>query len=320
MKKINVGIIGRNFGYNVIFNAIKNDKSFNIIGFSFNKKKKIKVLPKKIKIYKNWKYLISDKKIDSIIISSPPKTHKKIIKFAIKKNKNIFCEKPVTTSLKDISSISEMTSKKHIVKMVNYEFSNIEAFKKFKRNYLSRIKIKRININWFLKIKKNKRSSWKDNHSLGGGIYFNYICHVLYYLENLFGKISFLDSSFSTLKKNNNFRFNFLLEKKNINIILNFKIINNKRSNSFHRINIYSNKGNYVLETKISNLTDQFYLRKKNKILFKPKNINYDFRLKPTYENLKKFKNSIILKKNAFPNFDNAKRIHYLINKMTNLS
>ena len=40
MKKINVGIIGRNFGYNVIFNAIKNDKSFNIIGFSFNKKKK----------------------------------------------------------------------------------------------------------------------------------------------------------------------------------------------------------------------------------------------------------------------------------------
>ena len=34
MKKINVGIIGRNFGYNVIFKAIKNDKSFNIIGFS----------------------------------------------------------------------------------------------------------------------------------------------------------------------------------------------------------------------------------------------------------------------------------------------
>ena len=33
---------------------------------------------KNIKIYKNWKSLVSDKKINAIFISSPPKTHKKI--------------------------------------------------------------------------------------------------------------------------------------------------------------------------------------------------------------------------------------------------
>ena len=38
MKKINVGIIGRNFGYKVIFKALKNIKAFNVIGFSFKKK------------------------------------------------------------------------------------------------------------------------------------------------------------------------------------------------------------------------------------------------------------------------------------------
>ena len=43
MKKvINVGIIGRNFGYNVIYKAIQNDKSFKVIGFSYkNNQKKI---------------------------------------------------------------------------------------------------------------------------------------------------------------------------------------------------------------------------------------------------------------------------------------
>ena len=86
MKKIKAGIIGRNFGYKVIFQALKKIRDFKIIGFSVKNKKKIN-LPENIKIYKNWKSLVSDKKIDVIFISSPPQTHKKIIEFSIKKNK-----------------------------------------------------------------------------------------------------------------------------------------------------------------------------------------------------------------------------------------
>ena len=142
MKEINIGIIGRNFGYKVIYNAIKKDKSFNVLGFSFKKKILKNSLPEGVKIYQNWKHLISDKKISAIIISSPPKTHKEIIKFALKRKKNIFCDKPVTTSLKDISIICKLLKKKRIINMVNYEFSNIEAFKIFKKKYLKKIKIK----------------------------------------------------------------------------------------------------------------------------------------------------------------------------------
>ena len=39
-KKINVGIIGRNFGYKVIFQSILKIKSMNVYGFSFKKNKK----------------------------------------------------------------------------------------------------------------------------------------------------------------------------------------------------------------------------------------------------------------------------------------
>ena len=51
--KINLGIIGKNFGYKVIYNAIKDDKSFNVLGFAFKKKIKLKELPEGIKIYQN---------------------------------------------------------------------------------------------------------------------------------------------------------------------------------------------------------------------------------------------------------------------------
>ena len=116
MKRINVGIIGRNFGYKVIYRALKKIKDFNVLGFSV-KKISNEFKSEKIKIYKSWKSLISDKQINSIFISSPPRTHKKIIKFAIKKNKNIFCDKPVTTSLKDITDICKEIKKK---KIINY--------------------------------------------------------------------------------------------------------------------------------------------------------------------------------------------------------
>ena len=41
MKKIKAGIIGRNFGYKVIFQALKKIKDFKVIGFYVKDKKKI---------------------------------------------------------------------------------------------------------------------------------------------------------------------------------------------------------------------------------------------------------------------------------------
>ena len=320
MKRINVGIIGKNFGLKVIYNAIKNNKSFNVIAFSFRKNLKDNSLPKNIKIYKDWKKLVSDKKIDTIVISSPPKTHSDIIKFAIKRKKNIFCEKPVTTSFKEISEISKILKKKTIIHMVNYEFPNIEAFTLFKRKYLKSINIKKINVDWFIKIKKNKRANWKDSHNFGGGVFFNYICHVLYYLENLFGQLTIVDTKLIKDKRNFLSKFNFLIKKKKIKILFNFKIINNNKTKPFHRIKIYSNKGIYILQTKMTTLHDQFYLKKNNKIVFSPDKINYDFRLKPTYINLMKFKNYILKKRIANPNFNKALRVHYLIKKLKSLN
>ena len=61
-KKINVGIIGRNFGYKVIFKVIKKIKSFNTIAFCFKKSSNLNTY-KHIKIYKNWKKILQNKNI-----------------------------------------------------------------------------------------------------------------------------------------------------------------------------------------------------------------------------------------------------------------
>ena len=40
-NKINLGIIGKNFGYNVIYKSFIKNNQFKIKGFSFKSKKKI---------------------------------------------------------------------------------------------------------------------------------------------------------------------------------------------------------------------------------------------------------------------------------------
>ena len=315
-KKINVGIIGRNFGYKVIFKAIKKIKSFNTIAFCFKKSSNLNTY-KHIKIYKNWKKILQDKDINAVIIASPPNTHFNIIKEAIKKNIHIFCEKPVTKSYKEITEICRLLENKKISHFVNFEFPKIAAFKFLKRNILNKIKIKKIIVDWSIKIPNQKRSSWKNIHSKGGGIFFNYICHSLYYLEYLFGKITINKKIYKPKKNPSNLSINFFNSKNNINISLNFKILkfysNNK---SIHCIKILSNKGIYNLISKTESLKDEFILKKNNRIIFKPtKNID-DFRMKPTLENLKIFKKSIIQKKILKPNFYDAKKIHAHINQI----
>ena len=318
MKKIKAGIIGRNFGYKVIFQALKKIRDFKIIGFSVKNKKKIN-LPENIKIYKNWKSLVSDKKIDAIFISSPPQTHKKIIEFSLKKNKHIFCDKPVTTSLKDVTKICNLLKKKELIDFVNYEFINIEAFQVFKRKYLTKLKISKVNVNWSIKVPTIGRSFWKNNHKMGGGNFYNYICHVLFYLENFFGKITINDSKLKDRNRKFELNTKFITENKKIKINLNFKTMSkDSKLKPVHKIIFYSNKGKFILFTKINSLYDQFCLFKNKKIIFKPKEIDYDFRLKPTYNNLVSFKNSIVNRNNGRPNFENALRIHFLINEIIN--
>ena len=168
-----------------------------------------------------------------------------------------------------------------------------------------------------MKIPQQKRSNWKNIHNKGGGIFYNYICHSLYYMENLFGKLKIEKFIKDSKKKPSNLRVEFNKINKNFKIILNFKLLaTNSKKRPIHRIKIISNKGVFYLESKTESLKDEFILKKSKNILFKPKENIKDFRLKPTLVNLKNFERSIIKNRLSNPNFFDAKRVHYLINEI----
>ena len=63
MKKINVGIIGKNFGYKLIFTVIQRVKEFNTIAFCFKNPNNFKTV-NKINIYTDCNKMLSNNKIN----------------------------------------------------------------------------------------------------------------------------------------------------------------------------------------------------------------------------------------------------------------
>ena len=326
-NKINLGIIGKNFGYHVIYKSFLKNKKYKIKGFSFNTKKTEKIkIPKSVKLYSSWKELILDKTINAVAVAVPPALHKSIIKFAIKNNKHIFCEKPFTCSYKEANFICNLIKRrKNISHMVNYEFTEIDAFLFLKKKIINNININRIYLNWFIDIKKRSKTNWKESHSKGGGIMFNYVCHTIYYLEFLFGKIASIQTNIF-FKKTNKIKTlkGIIFFENGLSTQLNVKVGSIKeRFRPVHQLKILSDKKTYILETNLNSLSDKFKLvtfsknsNKLNKILFKSEKNQDDFRIKPTLNNSKKFSSWILNGKKQTPNFFDAKRVHLIINKM----
>lgn len=317
MKKINIGIIGKNFGYKVIYSAVKKIEFYNTIAFSFRKKINFKK-NNKIIIYKDWKKMLANKRIKAVIIASPPETHFEIIKEALKKKIHIFCEKPVTKSYKQISQICDLVKKKNIRHFVNFEFPKIKAFEYLKRKIINNLKINKVTVTWAIRINQKNRSSWKNIHTKGGGIFYNYICHSLYYLEYLFGKMILIESNYNLKRNSKGIKIKFYNSLKKMKILIFFQILSAKsKKTPIHNIKIFSNRGIISLVSKTENLNDRFSIKKMNKTIFKEKAKEEDFRLKPTFKNLKIFKNSIYSKKLKKPNFLDAKRVHSFVHQIT---
>lgn len=74
-------------------------------------------------------------KVDWVFVATPDKTHFQIVKFLIKKHKNVFCEKPLTTNILKAKILYRL-SKKYGTKLY---VSDIENFRKkflYKKNNL----------------------------------------------------------------------------------------------------------------------------------------------------------------------------------------
>jgi predicted dehydrogenase len=135
MKKINSAVIGLGVGLHHSLTYIKNKNTVLKYVCDFNQEK-LNLFNKHIKIVKlkNDKKIINDNQVSLVSIASYDNYHFNQIKRCLKNNKNIFVEKPLCLSIKELKEIKKLKKKKPFLKISsNLVLRTCGLFKQIKK-------------------------------------------------------------------------------------------------------------------------------------------------------------------------------------------
>ena len=131
---INIGIIGCGYWGENYLNTIENIEKLSLC-WIYNKHNEIPdhKLPAKVRFTKNYQDILDDRKIDAVIISTPPGTHYRIAKDALEAGKDVLLEKPFTTDSEEALSLLKLAALKKRILMVGHVFLYNPAIRELKK-------------------------------------------------------------------------------------------------------------------------------------------------------------------------------------------
>ena len=246
-----IGIIGTGSAAKRIYHILKkinNNLDINFYSntrnyFFINKKKYFtkKLKFKKIKIYEKIFFIVNNSS-----------EHFKYLQYLIKKQKNIYVEKPICTNSSEAKKIFILYKKFKRNLTVGYQFRENESLKfllnKIKKNINKIVSVSAYSGEDVKKYHKNEdyKKSYTVSKEKGGGVLLTQI-HQIDYLSFLFGEIIKVKAMQN--KKNKNLNTNvetnvsYLLKTKN-NILINCNL--NYYSKKLNLINIYLTDGTII--------------------------------------------------------------------------
>ena len=135
MYKQKLGIIGLGYwGPNLIRNleTLKDYCSLDML-CDINKDTLKRWKSQRRRLTVNYKEVCKNSSIDAVIISTPTSTHYEIIRYALEREKDVFCEKPLTNNLSQALEIASLAKQKKRVVMVGNVFVYHPAIRELKR-------------------------------------------------------------------------------------------------------------------------------------------------------------------------------------------
>ena len=183
MNQIRLGVLygGEHFHRNIL-PVISKINKLKVVGVYSRNKKNYNNYSKSL--YQSKNSILNNKNINTIYISSPNSFHTSNIIAALKKNKNVICEKPLCLSLKDYNKIIDFSSMTNKIVFEGFMFVYHDMF-----NYILKVinkdrkKIKNISAKFtFPHLKKN---NIRYKKKLGGGAFYDCACYLFKFLSFL---------------------------------------------------------------------------------------------------------------------------------------
>jgi scyllo-inositol 2-dehydrogenase (NADP+) len=144
-----------------------------------------------VQTYSNYQALLDAKDLDAVVIATPSRYHTEMVRSALDRNLNVFCEKPFCLNVTDGLELAELAERKGLINQVGYHNRFVATFREAKRlvdaNVLGRIH--HVQAEAFGPVVlQPKGSTWRASGSEGGGCLYDYACHAIDMVNYLVGR------------------------------------------------------------------------------------------------------------------------------------
>jgi len=122
-QKLNVGIIGAGFIGEEHIEAVNRTFIGNVAAIAENDLVKAKIKAEKMgisKYYDDYQLLLKDEAIDVVHICTPNSCHFEMTEKALKANKHVICEKPLTLTVNEAKKILDLAKKMNRVHAIHF--------------------------------------------------------------------------------------------------------------------------------------------------------------------------------------------------------
>ncbi len=203
---IRLGIVGSNYGRNVLMPAFRADARCEVVGLAGGdaaKTAKHAAESGIARAFAQWSELVDDTGIDAIAIAVPPALQPDIAIRALKRGKAVFAEKPVAASLEGAERILKAARAAKRPVMVDFEFPELAVWQRAKAitgdGALGALR--HVVVSWQVEsyATRMRQVNWKTSGEDGGGALGNFVSHCFHYLELFCGPIARLSAQLSGL-------------------------------------------------------------------------------------------------------------------------
>ena len=144
-----------------------------------------------VRTFSDYDALLRDVDLDAVVIATPSRTHAQMVRAALERELNVFCEKPFTLSVTDADELSAVARQKGLVTQVGYHNRFVGAFAEVKK-LLSAGAIGDVTHGageaYGPVVLRQKGGTWRSRKEEGGGALYDYAAHPLNLLNWYFGQ------------------------------------------------------------------------------------------------------------------------------------
>ena len=198
---IRLGIVGSNFGRNVLLPAFRTDLRCEATALAGSDAAKTAKLARESGIAracKSWQELVDDAAIDAVAIAAPPALQPEIAVRALGKGKAVFAEKPLAPGVAEAARMVAAAKDSRRPVMVDFEFPELPTWRRAKALLDDGAlgPLRHVVVTWQVEnyATLHRLRTWKTSSEGGGGALGNLVSHCFHYLEYFCGPIESLSA------------------------------------------------------------------------------------------------------------------------------